>query len=99
MDILNVRELANYLKCSESKIRNLVRDKSIPNFRIGSKINFNKEAIIEDCKTIIDYNDNRISLSVNGGVVIFDGQKLNMFSFDNNTAIIKGIISNVTFEV
>lgn len=45
MDILNVRELANYLKCSESKIRNLVRDKSIPNFRIGSKINFNKEAI------------------------------------------------------
>lgn len=45
MDILNVRELANYLKCSESKIRNLVRDKAIPNFRIGSKINFNKEAI------------------------------------------------------
>lgn len=62
-------------------------------------MHFNKEAIIEDCKTIIDYNDNRISLSVNGGVVIFDGQKLNMFSFDNNTAIIKGIISNVTFEV
>lgn len=45
MDILNVKELANYLKCSESKIRNLVRDKAIPNFRIGSKINFNKEAI------------------------------------------------------
>lgn len=45
MDILNVKELANYLKCSESKIRNLVKDKAIPNFRIGAKINFNKEAI------------------------------------------------------
>lgn len=45
MEILNVKELADYLKCSQSKIRNLVRDKAIPNFRIGSKINFNKEAI------------------------------------------------------
>lgn len=45
MEVLNVREVAQYLKCSESKIRNLVRDKAIPNFRIGAKINFNKEAI------------------------------------------------------
>lgn len=45
MEILNVKELAEYLKCSNSVIRSLVRKKKIPNFRIGAKLNFNKEAI------------------------------------------------------
>ena len=45
MDIMNVKELAKYLKCSESAIRNLVRSNSIPYFRIGVKINFNKVTV------------------------------------------------------
>ena len=45
MEVMNVKEVAEYLKCSESKIRNMVRDKQIPNFRIGSKLNFNKDTI------------------------------------------------------
>lgn len=45
MEILNVKEVADYLSCSVSSIRNLVREKKLPCFRIGSKINFNKEAI------------------------------------------------------
>ena len=47
MEILNIKEMALYLKCSESTIRNLVRSNNIPYFRIGVKINFNKEAINE----------------------------------------------------
>ena len=42
---MNVKEVAEYLKCSESSIRNMVRDKKIPVFKINSKLNFNKEAI------------------------------------------------------
>lgn len=45
MQIFTVKELAEYLSCSVSSIRNLVRNSSIPCFRIGSKINFKKEAI------------------------------------------------------
>ncbi len=45
MEVMNVKEVAKYLNCSESKIRNMVRDKQIPNFRIGSKLNFNKDTI------------------------------------------------------
>lgn len=45
MEIFNVKELAKYLKCSESSIRNLVRANQIPYFRIGTKLNFNKNAI------------------------------------------------------
>lgn len=45
MQIFTVKEVANYLNCSVSSIRTLVRNKEIPHFRIGSKLNFNKEAV------------------------------------------------------
>ncbi len=45
MEVMDVKEVAEYLKCSESSIRNLVREKRIPVFRINSKLNFNKIAI------------------------------------------------------
>lgn len=45
MQIFNVKEIANYLNCSVSSIRSLVRNREIPYFRIGSKLNFNKEAV------------------------------------------------------
>lgn len=45
MQVFTVKEIADYLNCSVSSIRTLVRNKEIPFFRIGSKLNFNKEAI------------------------------------------------------
>ena len=45
MQVFTVKEVATYLNCSVSSIRTLVRNKEIPHFRIGSKLNFNKEAI------------------------------------------------------
>ena len=45
MQIFNVKEIAEYLNCSVSSIRTLVRNKQIPFFRIGSKLNFNKDAV------------------------------------------------------
>lgn len=45
MKIFTVKEVADYLQCSVSSIRTLVRNKQIPYFRIGSKLNFNKEAV------------------------------------------------------
>ena len=45
MEVMNVKEVAEYLNCSQSSIRNLVRDKKIPVFKINSKLNFNKESI------------------------------------------------------
>lgn len=45
MEIFSVKELSDYLKCSISCIRKLVRDKTIPFFRLGYKINFDKKSI------------------------------------------------------
>lgn len=47
MEVFSVKELATYLNCSISSIRKLVRTNKIPNFRIGSKLNFKKELIDE----------------------------------------------------
>ena len=68
MEVLGVKDIAEYLNCSESKIRNMVRDKEIPYFRIGNKLNFNKEAInnwihnqeITNLQVINDYNTDYI---------------------------------------
>lgn len=43
--VFDVKELTKYLNCSESTIRKLVRNKEIPNFRIASRIFFQKRLI------------------------------------------------------
>ena len=45
MEVFTVKELSNYLNCSISTVRSLVRKREIPFFRIGSKLYFKKSAI------------------------------------------------------
>jgi len=47
MDIMNLKELTQYLNVSESLIRKLVRDGTIKYFRIGNRLNFRKSDIDE----------------------------------------------------
>lgn len=44
-DTFNVKEISEYLKCSESLIRKYVRNKSIPYFRVGNRLYFRKESV------------------------------------------------------
>ena len=43
--VFSVNELSQYLHISQSTIRKLVREKSIPHYRILSRIFFDKESI------------------------------------------------------
>lgn len=45
MEVFNINELSDYLHCSISMIRKLVREKKLPYFRIGNRLNFKKEMI------------------------------------------------------
>lgn len=45
MEVLNIIELSEYLHCSTSSIRKLIKNKEIPYFRIGNKLYFNKDLI------------------------------------------------------
>lgn len=40
-----VEEVAKYLRCSVSGVRNLVRDRKIPFYRIGNRLFFKKSSI------------------------------------------------------
>lgn len=44
-DTLDVVEVAEYLHCSQSTIRKLLRNKQIPSFRVANKILFKKNLI------------------------------------------------------
>ncbi len=63
------------------------------------ELRFNREIIIEGCKGVIDYSDERISVNVQKGIIIIEGSKLHLYSFQENCAIIKGVFTNVGFEV
>lgn len=42
---LTVKEVAEYLGCSESSIRKLIKEKKIPHYKIYAKILFDKTSI------------------------------------------------------
>ena len=44
-EVLNVKELTQYLRCSDSTVRKLIKNKEIPNFRIANRIYFKKVLI------------------------------------------------------
>lgn len=44
-DVFNIKELALYLRCSQSFIRQLVKTKSIKYYLIGNRIFFRKSVI------------------------------------------------------
>lgn len=44
-EICNIKDLSYYLKISISEIRKLVRERRIPNFRLGNRIMFDLNEI------------------------------------------------------
>lgn len=44
-EIFDVKELTRYLRCSDSTVRKLIKNREIPNFRIANRIYFKKALI------------------------------------------------------
>lgn len=44
-DVFNVKELSEYLHCSQSTVRKLLRSNKIPSFRVANRIFFKKTLI------------------------------------------------------
>ena len=61
-EVFNVKEVAEYLHCSQSTIRKLLKKKQIPSFRIAYRIFFKKEHIDlwinNQCITSLEVNAN-----------------------------------------
>ena len=61
-EVFNVKEVAEYLHCSQSTIRKLWKKKQIPSFRIAYRIFFKKEHIDlwinNQCITSLEVDEN-----------------------------------------
>lgn len=62
------------------------------------ELRFNREAIIDGCRGVADYNETRICLNVDKGIIIIDGEGLYLFSFDEGSAIVRGKFESIGFN-
>ena len=60
-------------------------------------INSNKEAVIEGCRSIIEYQDDRIKLNLGNKTVLFTGRNLSIDSLTVNGVVLSGIITGLEF--
>lgn len=76
----------------------LLNDDIIPN---GVRIETfsNKQAIIEGCKGILEYNDDYIKINIGCGFVLLSGKELYAHSFSQETIVIKGKINTIEYSV
>ena len=59
----------------------------------------NRELIIEGCKKILDYTNQYIKLQLEKGSILICGEHLEVISFEVQSIIIRGAISNLEFCV
>ncbi len=67
----------------------------------GPKIELtgNREAVVDDCRGIIEYYENRIKINLGKGAVTFLGSNLHIGSMSENSAVITGSIQTIEFCV
>lgn len=92
---LNILKRAKYVKMcfKNADCENIYSDLSLCKIEAL----FNREIIIEGCKKVCEYSDTRITFTVNHGGVIIDGEHLNIYSFENGNATVRGKITSLSF--
>ncbi len=58
----------------------------------------NKEAIIDGCKGISEYDEDCIVLKLKNKNIMFKGCDLNISSYEKNYVVIKGNFQSIEFE-
>ena len=84
----------------EKKKEHLLSSIIPPSALIGeSKItlNSNKEALIEGCRNIIEYEDHHIKLNLGNKTLLIVGTNLSIETITTSGVMIKGIISSMEF--
>ncbi len=93
---LSVLKRAQNIKVNFKSMLTDVQESSIKGCKID--LHFNKEAIVDGCKAVSDYGDNRITLNVDGGLIVFEGNNLSLYSFDSGCAIVRGCFTSINFN-
>ncbi|HHW46535.1 MAG TPA: sporulation protein [Clostridiales bacterium] len=63
------------------------------------ELSTNREAVVDGCRGVIDYNEDRIKLNLGRGTVTFKGRNLQISSFNQSLAVIRGFILSLEFNM
>ena len=92
-DVLSEKKKSKFCKLGKFKISditNLLED-------INIELKGNREAIIEGCKNIAQYDENMIRVNMNKMSISFFGRNLEIKCLNYDSLVIKGFITSIEF--
>lgn len=63
------------------------------------ELSSNREALVDGCRGVLEYDETKIRLNVGDGTVQFIGRTLEIRSLTQNQAVIAGFIRTIEFSV
>lgn len=63
------------------------------------QLSTNREAIVDGCRGVIDYCEDKIKLNLGKGTVTFKGRNLQITSYIQSQAVINGFIISLDFNM
>lgn len=63
------------------------------------EISSNREAFVDGCRGIIDYDEDHIKVNIGNGTACFFGRGLEIKSLSAHQAVIRGFIMKIEFNV
>jgi len=88
---------------AEPIVSKICRILEIPEYSVASgmriEITSNREAVIENCRGILEYTSERIRLLTPGMTVNFSGKSLSIGSMNQSSAAVTGVIESIEFSL
>ena len=58
----------------------------------------NKEAVVEGCAGIIEYNDSAVSINCKKAIITFEGTNINLKALSSDIVEVTGTFSSISFS-
>lgn len=58
----------------------------------------NREAVVEGCAGIVEYNDTKVSINCKKTIITFEGSDINLRALSSDIVEVTGIFSNISFS-
>ena len=88
-------------KSPQNPRRLLTQALDIPSFSVGGmcqiELSGNREAVVEGCQGILEYDENRIKLATEKMSVQFNGRNLQLKTLTRSSAVVEGFITGIDF--
>ena len=69
----------------------------IANQEVHVELNGNREALVDGCRGIVEYNDSTERLNITGGQLRFSGRSLQIACMTEDSMILRGYILSVEY--